>query len=142
VQTLHEMHFFLSAKMRRRLNFAPSVACYPLADVETVPRRAHRARHHRCPGRRHRPGTGHDGNDDRRVLRLELETEPGPNGGFPARAVWNVSGSVGHWGHVHRRANRYRAGLGIEPVDGVWKLTLLDLLEEERLANIGSQGGG
>ena len=63
----------------------------------------------------------------------ELETESATRGGFLARAIWSVSGSVGHWGHVHRRTNRYRAGLGIEPVDGVWKLTSLDLLEEERL---------
>jgi len=72
---------------------------------------------------------------------VELETESGVDGGFVARAIWNVSGSVGHWGHLHRRTNRYRAGLRIEPVDGVWKLTSLDLLEEERLPSGGSGGG-
>ena len=64
---------------------------------------------------------------------IELETESGRNGGFVASVTWNVAGSVGHWGHVHRRTNQYKARLGIEPVGGVWKLTGLELLEEERL---------
>ena len=67
----------------------------------------------------------------------ELESESESSGRFTARAVWSVSGSVGHWGHRHQRSNRYRADLGIESVDGAWKLTALDLLEEERLARGG-----
>ncbi len=46
---------------------------------------------------------------------------------------WNVSGSVGHWGHVHQRTNGYRANLEISELDGVWKLTGLEILEEQRL---------
>jgi len=46
---------------------------------------------------------------------------------------WNVSGSVGHWGHVHQRTNGYRANLQIREIDGVWKLTGLEILEEQRL---------
>jgi len=46
---------------------------------------------------------------------------------------WNVSGSVGHWGHVHQRSNGYRANLEISEIDGVWKLTSLEILEEQRL---------
>ena len=46
---------------------------------------------------------------------------------------WNVSGSVGHWGHVHQRTNGYRANLEIDEIDGVWKLTGLEILEEQRL---------
>jgi hypothetical protein len=72
---------------------------------------------------------------------VELETRPGTHGGFLARAVWKVAGSVGHWGHVHQRTNRYRASLGIEPVDGVWKLTSVELLEEQRLEP-GAEGAG
>jgi hypothetical protein len=64
---------------------------------------------------------------------IELKTESGRNGGFVASVTWNVAGSVGHWGHVHRRTNQYKARLDIEPVAGVWKLTGLELLEEERL---------
>ena len=53
--------------------------------------------------------------------------------GFAARCVWTVSGAVGHWGHVHRRSNRYEAELTVQPVAGVWKVTQLELLQEERI---------
>ncbi|NNK38386.1 MAG: hypothetical protein HKP03_07885, partial [Xanthomonadales bacterium] len=46
---------------------------------------------------------------------------------------WNVAGSVGHWGHVHQRKNGYHAVLEISPVEGAWKLTGLEVLQEERL---------
>ena len=46
---------------------------------------------------------------------------------------WVVSGSVGHWGHVHQRANSYQAELEISEIDKVWKLTGLEILQEERL---------
>ena len=46
---------------------------------------------------------------------------------------WVVSGSVGHWGHVHQRINSYQAELEISEIDKVWKLTGLEILQEERL---------
>jgi hypothetical protein len=46
---------------------------------------------------------------------------------------WNVAGSVGHWGHVHQRMNGYHANLEISEIDGAWKLTGLEILQEERL---------
>jgi len=46
---------------------------------------------------------------------------------------WNVFGSVGHWGHIHQRTNGYHARLEISDIDGAWKLTGLEILEEERL---------
>ena len=46
---------------------------------------------------------------------------------------WTVVGSVGHWGHVHQRRNGYHAVLEISPIDGSWKLTGLEILQEERL---------
>lgn len=64
---------------------------------------------------------------------LELDAEPASGGAFEAAATWSVGGSVGHWGHLHQRRNRYRATLTVAPIDGVWKLTGLDILEEERL---------
>jgi hypothetical protein len=64
---------------------------------------------------------------------IDLEARAGDNGGFVATATWNVGGSVGHWGHVHQRRNQYRAELAIEPVDAVWKLTGIEILEEQRL---------
>ena len=49
------------------------------------------------------------------------------------RCIWIAGGSVGHWGHVHYRRNRYEAMLTIEPSNGVWKLAGMELLEERRL---------
>jgi hypothetical protein len=48
-------------------------------------------------------------------------------------ARWNVSGSIGHWGHVHQRINGYHANLSLENVEGAWKLSALEILEEQRL---------
>ena len=68
-----------------------------------------------------------------KVKQIELDASPADGGGFLATATWNVSGSVGHWGHLHQRRNQYRAELGVAPVDGVWKLVALEILEEQRL---------
>ena len=54
--------------------------------------------------------------------------------GFAARCTWNVRGSIGHWGHIHRRTNQYDAELTIESVDGAWKITGIELLDEQRLS--------
>ena len=72
-----------------------------------------------------------------KVIDVEIVTHnsrpPSDGSGFVSECTWNVSGSVGHWGHVHRRTNQYRATLRIEPVDGVWKITALEVLDEVRL---------
>ncbi len=68
------------------------------------------------------------------VEMLSVSTENLSDGvGFVSRCTWNVSGSVGHWGHIHQRTNQYQADLTVKPVDGVWKITDLDLLQEERI---------
>jgi hypothetical protein len=46
---------------------------------------------------------------------------------------WTAMGTVGHWGHIHMRKNRYEANITVEPMDGVWKITKLELLEEKRI---------
>ena len=53
--------------------------------------------------------------------------------GFVSTCTWNVAGSVGHWGHVHQRRNQYQARFVVQAVDGLWKITDLELLQEERL---------
>ena len=53
--------------------------------------------------------------------------------GFRATCTWNVAAAVGHWGHIHERRNRYTAELTVQPIDGVWKISALELIEEERL---------
>ena len=52
---------------------------------------------------------------------------------FVIDATWTAQGSVGHWGHVHTRMNYYDAAIAIEVVDGAWKITALELLEEKRI---------
>jgi hypothetical protein len=65
---------------------------------------------------------------------LEADYRPADGGaGFESHLVWNVVGSVGHWGHIHRRTNQYEARFTVRAVDGVWKITRLVLLEERRL---------
>jgi hypothetical protein len=55
------------------------------------------------------------------------------DGALDLRTQWTALGQVGHWGHVHSRQNRYDAIVTIKPVDGAWKITRLDLLEEKRI---------
>ena len=44
-----------------------------------------------------------------------------------------MHGSVGHWGHIHQRSNRYLAELEVA-IDGEqWKLKNMSVLQEERL---------
>ena len=63
-----------------------------------------------------------------------LDILPGEDSrSFRARATWNVNGSVGHWGHVHSRVNQYEAELDIAARDGRWKLTAMNILQEQRL---------
>ena len=64
---------------------------------------------------------------------VDLSTSLGRDGALRADVTWTVAGSVGHWGHVHRRQNQYVARLTIAPVDGAWKLTGLELESEERV---------
>ena len=47
--------------------------------------------------------------------------------------TWNVSGSVWHWDRVHTRENQYQARFVVESVDGLWKITDVEILQEERL---------
>jgi len=59
--------------------------------------------------------------------------------GLLFRAKWTAKGTVGHWGHIHTRKNQYEATITVEPVDGVWKITGLELLEEKRINPYGKQ---
>ena len=53
--------------------------------------------------------------------------------GFTVKADWTVHGSVGHWGHIHKRSNRYLAELTVAVDDDQWKLQKMSVLQEERL---------
>jgi len=56
--------------------------------------------------------------------------------GLIFHSVWNVSGTVEHWGHKHNRVNQYEAKIIVKPVDGSWKITNIDLIEEKRVQPI------
>ncbi len=53
--------------------------------------------------------------------------------GLAFTTSWTALGTVGHWGHIHTRQNQYEAIISVEPVDGSWKITDLDLLKEKRI---------
>jgi len=66
------------------------------------------------------------------ILESDFQSVDG-GAGFETRLVWNVMGSVGHWGHIHRRTNQYEARFVVRAEDGVWKISDLELLQEQRL---------
>jgi hypothetical protein len=70
--------------------------------------------------------------DDVEVLSSDAESISGALG-FVTQLTWNVSGSVGHWGHIHRRTNQYEARFTVMAIDGAWKFTGLELLQEQRI---------
>ena len=53
--------------------------------------------------------------------------------GYTIAGRWTALGSVGHWGHIHMRQNLYDAIVTVEAIDGQWKITALELLEERRI---------
>lgn len=80
-----------------------------------------------------------EGQDGTRVkvkdldVRVEKITKLPGRGGFTAEGQWTALGTVGHWGHLHQRINRYKARINVEPVNGAWKVTGLEVLEERRI---------
>ncbi|KPK50970.1 MAG: hypothetical protein AMJ63_13400 [Myxococcales bacterium SG8_38_1] len=61
---------------------------------------------------------------------------------YSIKGDWAAQGTVGHWGHVHTRRNRYDAVVTVEAVDGVWKITDLEVLEEQRVDPTQGPGAG
>lgn len=54
--------------------------------------------------------------------------------GYQFRSTWLVKGSVEHWGHLHERRNQFSALLNVEPIDGFWKITSLQVDSQETLS--------
>jgi hypothetical protein len=69
----------------------------------------------------------------KKVQVLQAEATATDREGLSYNCKWEVQGTVGHWGHIHRRINQYHAIVNVVPVDGVWKMTALDIIEEVRL---------
>jgi hypothetical protein len=65
---------------------------------------------------------------------IEVDSiQPESSGGFSAEAIWTVGGTVTHFGHRHFRQNRYDARVALVPDEGIWKIRLIEVLNEERL---------
>lgn len=79
-----------------------------------------------------------EGREGTRVLITDFEatvdkvTSAPAGGGFIAECNWSVLGNVGHWGHAHPRYNGYKASLTVQPMQGEWKLTALQVQEVRR----------
>jgi len=72
------------------------------------------------------------------ALRECKETGSGglAQGQFRTRAEWVTIGEVTHWGHTHERTNRYEAEMTVSAADETWRISALDLLNEERVQKI------
>jgi len=64
---------------------------------------------------------------------VDVEEVKSVDDGRSYNCRWLVSGTVGHWGHIHTRTNKYLAVINIRPVEGVWKMVGLDIIEEVRI---------
>ena len=53
--------------------------------------------------------------------------------GFEYQSAWTVAGTVEHWGHIHERKNRFDAVFTIEPRDGCWKITRMDITDQQQV---------
>ena len=56
--------------------------------------------------------------------------EPFVKNGFRYRSKWNIVGTIEHWGHIHQRTNQYDAQFDVQIVDGDWKLTSMEILDQ------------
>jgi hypothetical protein len=52
---------------------------------------------------------------------------------YALHGTWTALGTVGHWGHVHQRKNRYEAVVTVAAKDGAWKIVDLELRDERRV---------
>lgn len=50
--------------------------------------------------------------------------------GFRYRSQWNIVGTIEHWGHIHERTNQYDAQFDVQIVNGDWKLTSMEILDQ------------
>lgn len=58
---------------------------------------------------------------------------------FSTKAEWVTIGQITHWGHTHERTNRYEALITASHAGDDWKISKLDLLNEERVQKVSRQ---
>jgi len=66
------------------------------------------------------------------VVRSEPMESKSKNG-FTERVTWQIEGTVEHWGHIHTRVNEYSADFEIEPGDGSWKITGMNVSRQSQV---------
>lgn len=52
--------------------------------------------------------------------------------GFRYRSKWDLVGTIEHWGHIHERENKYEALFKVELRDDAWKITQMQVINEEQ----------
>ena len=67
------------------------------------------------------------------ILNVEPRKLDGDILAYSLRSRWTAMGTVGHWGHIHVRKNLYEAVWKIEVDHDSWKITSLELQDEQRL---------
>jgi len=63
--------------------------------------------------------------------RTKLKDIDKDSAGFGYRCKWNLIGTIEHWGHIHERTNKYDAQFEIKVCDKAWKITSMQVLNEE-----------
>ncbi len=79
---------------------------------------------------------------DVEVLAASVDGRPDRPLAYTLKANWTALGTVGHWGHIHTRKNLYDALVTVDAVDGNWRITDLELLEEQRIDPYGQPALG
>ncbi|MEA3243014.1 MAG: hypothetical protein U9Q19_06180 [Pseudomonadota bacterium] len=67
------------------------------------------------------------------IQHAQAERREGNTPTYAIRGQWTATGTVGHWGHVHTRQNQYDAIVTVKADQGDWKISGLELLEEQRI---------
>jgi hypothetical protein len=67
------------------------------------------------------------------VEQARAERIAGDGLNYALHGQWTALGTVGHWGHLHQRKNRYEAVITVNAQDGHWKIAGLDLRDERRI---------
>jgi hypothetical protein len=67
------------------------------------------------------------------VKKASAERIAGDGLSYALHGEWTALGTVGHWGHLHQRKNRYEAVITVTAEDGHWKIIGLDLRDEQRI---------
>ena len=67
------------------------------------------------------------------VAVLDINSVEAIDNGFKTKMRWAVGGSVNHFGHTHYRKNQYLAIITVIKVEGNWKISNIEPIEEERI---------